>query len=135
MRLVIDASAAVNLASMPTGPDLAGRLELIAPPLMWSEGVSAILAAAFRGDLPDARLYEAIERLESMPINAMGGDPAHRRRSVEIARNLGWAKSYDAEYLALAEALGCPVLTIDQRLIRRARSVVRLVEPSELLTS
>ena len=43
-----------------------------------------------------------------------------------------WAKTYDAEYLALARLLRCRLLTLDGRLRRRAASVVEIVGPTEL---
>jgi predicted nucleic acid-binding protein len=52
--------------------------------------------------------------------------------ALRIAQALGWAKSYDAEYVALAEALACPLLTIDVRLIRSAGSLVELIGPAAL---
>lgn len=40
--------------------------------------------------------------------------------AVEIAEELGWAKTYDAEYLALARLRGGKVVTTDVRLLRGA---------------
>ncbi|MFN2521664.1 MAG: type II toxin-antitoxin system VapC family toxin, partial [Candidatus Limnocylindria bacterium] len=37
-----------------------------------------------------------------------------------LADALGWAKTYDAEYLALAQLLGCRVVTLDGALQRGA---------------
>jgi len=49
-----------------------------------------------------------------------------------VADELGWAKTYDAEYLALARLLRCRLLTLDGRLRRRAASLVEIVGPTEL---
>ena len=35
-------------------------------------------------------------------------------RAWEIADQLGWAKTYDAEYLALAMILDCQIATLDR---------------------
>ena len=47
-----------------------------------------------------------------------------------IAERLGWAKTYDAEYIALARLIGCPLLTADARLARGAAEVVEVVPPT-----
>ncbi|MGI8829736.1 MAG: hypothetical protein ACR2I5_08225 [Candidatus Limnocylindria bacterium] len=48
------------------------------------------------------------------------------------AEQLGWAKTYDAEYVALAQLLGCRLLTRDDRLRRGAARVLECIGPSEL---
>ena len=45
---------------------------------------------------------------------------------------LGWAKTYDAEYLALAALNGCRVVTVDGRLRRAADRLDLVVLPSAL---
>ena len=38
-----------------------------------------------------------------------------------VADELGWAKTYDAQYVALARMLDCKLVSIDERLLRRDR--------------
>ena len=129
---MVDASAAVYLASMSTTPDALGGFDCVAPPLMWSEAISTLVEATFRGAIPAAELDASAERLEALPIALAVVDAGHRRRSVEIARTLGWAKTYDAEYVSLAQALGCPLLTVDRRLMRGAARLIELIGPESL---
>jgi predicted nucleic acid-binding protein len=49
-----------------------------------------------------------------------------------VADELGWAKTYDAEYVALAGLLGCLLVTLDARLRRSADRLGFVVSPSEL---
>jgi predicted nucleic acid-binding protein len=131
-KLVVDASVAVHLASLVAAPASLARFECFAPPLMWSESISALLEATFRGALPGVDLDRAVERLERLDIAVAMVDSEHRRRAIQIARSLGWAKSYDAEYVALAQRLGCPLLTVDARLSRGVNNVVQVVGPAWL---
>jgi predicted nucleic acid-binding protein len=48
-----------------------------------------------------------------------------------LTQALGWAKSYDAEYVALAQFLKCPLLTIDARLARGAAHLIEFVQLAE----
>jgi predicted nucleic acid-binding protein len=45
---------------------------------------------------------------------------------------LGWAKTYDAEYVALARLLGCRLVTLDARLRRGADRLGFVISPDEL---
>jgi predicted nucleic acid-binding protein len=49
-----------------------------------------------------------------------------------VAVTLGWAKTYDAEYVALARILGARLLTLDARLRRGAGRLVDVIGPSEV---
>jgi predicted nucleic acid-binding protein len=130
--LVLDASAAVYLTAMDGTWSGFARYVVHAPPLMWSETLSGLCKAAHRGEMSGADLDRALGRLEALPVVASAADAIHRRDALEIARKFGWAKTYDAEYVALAKTLGCPVLTTDQRLRRGAGRVVDIVGPSDV---
>lgn len=59
----------------------------------------------------------------------------HRRLLSEawrIADELGWAKTYDAEYVALASLLDARLVTLDGRLRRGAERLGFVVTPAEL---
>ncbi|MDP8978882.1 MAG: hypothetical protein M3N17_10005 [Actinomycetota bacterium] len=49
-----------------------------------------------------------------------------------IADEFGWAKTYDAEYLALARILGCRMVTVDGCLRRGVSRLGLVVGPTEL---
>jgi predicted nucleic acid-binding protein len=131
LTLVVDASVAVPACTRPDG---FGRYEgesLVAPPLMWSEARSVLHRAVSRGSLDLELGRNALDRLENAPV----GPRSPRRLGYEawrIADELGWAKTYDAEYVALAALLGCRLVTLDARLRRSADRLSLVVSPLEL---
>jgi len=122
LTLVIDANVAVAACTASDGFATYRHEALVAPPLLWSETRSALHAGAWRGFLTWPLAQESLEILESAPIRAL----AHERLGAEawrIADELGWAKTYDAEYLALASLLDCTIATLDRRVARAASAL------------
>lgn len=129
--LVVDASAATYLAARRRGFAGLGDLELVAPSLMWSESLSALREALWRGELSHELAEAARDRLIAAPVRRRQPAALHRL-AWAIAEELGWAKTYDAEYVALARILDCRLLTRDQRLRRGAARAVDVIGPNEL---
>jgi len=50
----------------------------------------------------------------------------------DVARVLGWKKTYDADYVALARKLDANLLSRDERLRRSAGRLVTVVGPDEV---
>lgn len=131
MRLVLDASTAVQAALSADGFDRLRTMDLAAPPLLWSEALSTLREHLWRGDI-------SREQAEASRLSLLGA-PISRRapralyiEAWRIASELGWAKTHDAEYVALARLLGCPLLTLDARLRRGAARLANVIGPTEL---
>ena len=131
MTLVLDANVVVVACSTDDGFGTYGPEELVAPPLMWSEARSGLHEALWRGELPAPAAREVLTRLEASPVRPASPE----RLGIEawrIAEELGWAKTYDAEYVALARLLGCRMVTLDARLRRGADRLGFVFSPTEL---
>jgi predicted nucleic acid-binding protein len=60
------------------------------------------------------------------------GDAVLRRRAWNIAEQLGWAETYDAEYVALTQLQADAFVTLDADLARKVGEVVRTASVDEL---
>lgn len=129
--LVVDASTSVKFTIADRVDALVHGHRLVAPPLMWSESTSALRNLTFRGEIDADEMRVALDRLLGAPVTPVR-HPELYRQAAAIAARLGWAKTYDAEYVALAQLLDAPLVTVDVRLIRGARQYVDVVMPEQL---
>ena len=120
-RFVVDCGAALHLAA--EGIQVAPEHALLAPTLLRSQTLSAMHEAVHRGELPADVARERLERVQGMRIRLLG-DAVLRRAAWEVADTLGWAETYDAEYLALTRLQADAFVTLDADLARRVEGVV-----------
>ena len=120
-RFVVDASAVIHLAS--NGIEVAGTHELLAPTLLRSQTLSALHEAVQRGDIPADVARDCLARIGRMKIRLLG-DGVLRRRAWDVADQLGWASTYNAEYIALTQLQGDAFVTLDVELARSVEGIV-----------
>jgi predicted nucleic acid-binding protein len=125
-RFVVDTGAVLHLAS--EGVEVSGEHELLAPTLLRSQTLSALHEAVQRGEIPADVARDRLTRIGRMPIRLLG-DAVLRRRAWEVADQLGWASTYDAEYVALTQLQADAFVTLDAEL---ARSVDGIVETASI---
>ncbi len=130
MTLVLHANVVLAACSAEDAFALFRDDELVAPPLMWSEARSPLDEAVWRGVVPAAEAHESLELLERGPVR-MRTDERLGDEAWRIADELGWAKTYDAEYVALARLLRCRLVTLDARLRRGTDRLGFVIAPSE----
>lgn len=119
---VVDANVAFELVCAPGALDRLSDEEMIAPPLLWPEVRSALHVGRTRRLVSPEDAQIGLQLLESGAFR----ERRHRRlglRAWEIADALGWSKTYDAEYLALAELSSAPIASFDRRVLRAATIV------------
>jgi predicted nucleic acid-binding protein len=129
--IIIDPGAAMQLLATADVP-FESLPTLHAPALFWSEFLSALHAATWRGEVPATAAATMRQRLATIPIVRWDDDALLHQRAWELADLLGWAKTYDAEYVALAQMLDLPLLTVDGRLRRGVEHLVRVLGPGDL---
>ena len=125
-RFVVDAGAVLHLASAEV--EVSGEHELLAPTLLRSQTLSVLHEAVQRGELPADVARERLARIGRMPIRLLG-DAVLRRRAWDLADQLGWASTYNAEYVALTQLQADAFVTLDADL---ARSVEGIVETASI---
>ena len=120
-RFVVDAGAVLHLAS--EGIKVAGEHELLAPTLLRSQTLSALHEAVQRGEIPADVARDRLARIWRMPIRLLG-DAVLRRRAWEVADQLGWASTFNAEYVALTQLQAEAFVTLDAELARSVEGIV-----------
>jgi predicted nucleic acid-binding protein len=120
-RFVVDCGAVLHLASEEF--EVSAEHELLAPTLLRSQTLSALHEAVHGGEIePDVAL-DRLERIWAMPIRLLG-DAVLRRKAWKVAEQLGWAETYDAEYVALTQLQADAFVTLDTELARRVEGIV-----------
>jgi predicted nucleic acid-binding protein len=120
-RFVVDCGVVLELAS--EGFEVPAEHELLAPTLLRSQTLSVLHEAVHAGEIaPDVAL-DRLARIRAIPIRLLG-DAVLRRRAWDLAEQLGWASTYDAEYVALTQLQADAFVTLDTELARRVDGVV-----------
>ena len=120
-RFVVDCGAVLHLAAEEI--EVSSEHELLAPTLLRSQTLSALHEAVHAGEIEPDLALERLERIWAMPIRLLG-DAVLRRNAWRIAEQLGWAETYDAEYIALTKLQADALVTLEPELARQAKEVV-----------
>jgi len=133
--IVVDASVLANAvgddaaAGRQSRELLRAHRELAAPDLVDVETTAVLRRRWLAGTLTDERFEHAVDDLADFPL-ARFPTRGLMRRAFELRANV---TSYDACYVALAEALEWPLCTVDGRLARASgpRCAMQLVTPPD----
>lgn len=124
---MVDSAAIVDALSGVYGTgDLRKLLateDLHAPTLLDFEVLSALRGLTLGGHLSPHRAHDLLTDYDDLPVRRWAFADALRRRAFQLRNNVS---AYDAAYVALAEALECPLVTRDGRLARSSGHTARI---------
>jgi predicted nucleic acid-binding protein len=123
-------------------PDVAIRLarddavvrdehELLAPSLLRSQVLSLLFQAVQRGELTAPEAENAISYVRRLRLRLLG-DRVLQSVAWDVADELGWPDTYDAEYVALTRLQADALVTLDERLAQAAKRVVPVASIDDL---
>jgi predicted nucleic acid-binding protein len=131
-RFVVDCGVVLHLAS--EGIEVRAEHELLAPTLLRSQTLSALHESVHRGEIPPEVALDRLTRVWAMPIRLLG-DAVLRRQAWRVAEQLGWAETYDAEYVALTQLQADAFVTLNAELARRVEGIIPTATVEALQTA
>jgi predicted nucleic acid-binding protein len=131
-RYVIDANATLGLfLRLPYSTSIDGRMEawqaeqatLVVPTIWEYECLTGLRRAVTLKLISSLEARQMLDELLALEFHRVAPTPALHRAALLWADRTGQSKSYDGEYLALAESLSAEFWTADQRLFRNLRAL------------
>jgi predicted nucleic acid-binding protein len=131
-NLVVDASVAVKWLLREEHSDRArelrddaveGRVRILVPPLFRGEVLNALYQQERRGNVSREGVDDALDRFAAAPFNTLQPEGLLTSALV-LARQFSLGATYDAQYLAVAEALEVDLWSADEALIRATASAL-----------
>lgn len=139
---IVDASVLVEFIAPDADPAAAAHQlfgywaqtgeKLHAPVLLPLEVMNALLTGVRRQRWDGQEADTAATLAASLPIK-LHNDGRDRRRAWELARRYDNHPIYDMLYVALAQRLGEPLVTLDDKLHRRLAHLGLVLQPDEAL--
>ena len=121
-KYVIGPDTALYLAHHETV--IAGEHQLLAPTLLRSQVLSLLYRAVRRKEMNKKEADRRLDYLRALRIRLLG-DRVLQQVAWKIADQLGWPDTLDAEYLALTQLQADAFVTLDAKLIRSVKGIVK----------
>jgi predicted nucleic acid-binding protein len=125
--IVVDCSVVVDALLASDAEDLDELLSnhrLAAPHLIDAEVVAAVRHLVLGHHVDAGRGEDALTDYDQLAITRWGAAGDLRRPAFDLRDTIS---AHDATYVALAEALDCPLTTRDRRLARAASALVDVI--------
>ena len=120
-RFAIDAPTAIRLVR--EGVTVPGAHQLVAPNLLRSQALSSLYRDVRAGRLGDDEAAELLRGITTMRIRLLG-DRVSRAVAWQVAKQLDWDDTTNAEYVAVAKLQADVFVTLDPELARRVAGIV-----------
>lgn len=130
MRYVIGCDVALRLAS--DRPALRDDVHLVAPTLIRSQLLAALYQSVQRGELTRADAEEQLDHVRGLRMRLLG-DRVLQRLAWQVAEQLGWSDTHQAEYVAAARLQADALVTLDAGLAAALTGLVPLASWDELV--
>lgn len=91
-------------------------LQIVAPPLFFAEVTSVLRESVYFGRVPPAEAEHNFTDFLDLGVKSIEL-PDLQPRAWALAKQYNRPRAYDAQYLAVASALGCDLWTGDRRLV------------------
>jgi predicted nucleic acid-binding protein len=129
-RFVIDAPVAITLVT--EGSAIPADHALLAPTLMRSQVLALMYASVREGKTDQRTARDVLDGIRSLRIRLLG-DRSMQSVAWDVARTLDWSDTYQAEYVALTRLQADALVTLDGKLAKAARDLVRVAPVAEVL--
>jgi predicted nucleic acid-binding protein len=129
-RYVIGPDVALHLARDETV--IRGEHQILAPTLLRSQFLSLLYQAVRRGEMTKKDAGRQLDYVRGLRIRLLG-DRVLQGTAWQVAEQLGWPDTPDAEYVALTRLQADAFITLDRRLADAVKDLIT-VAPVGALT-
>jgi predicted nucleic acid-binding protein len=129
-KYVIGPDVALQLARDETV--ISGEHQLLAPTLIRSQLLSLLYQAVQRGEMTKKEAGRQLDYVRGLRIRLLG-DRVLQNVAWQVADQLRWPDTYDAEYVALTKLQADALITLDRQLAHAVKDLVT-VAPIEALS-
>ena len=130
-RFVISPDVALHLAEI--GAAVPAKHKLLAPTLLRSQVLALLYEAVRRGDIDRKGANAKLDYLRALKLRLLG-DRVLQRVAWDIAQQLDWPDTYQAEYLALTRLQADAFITLDRDLAQTAQAIIPVASVEDLIT-
>ncbi|WP_027233185.1 type II toxin-antitoxin system VapC family toxin [Phyllobacterium sp. UNC302MFCol5.2] len=130
-RFVIGPDVALHLAEI--GAAVPAKHKLLAPTLLRSQVLALLYKAVRRGDINRNAANAKLDYLRALKLRLLG-DRVLQRVAWDIAQQLDWPDTYQAEYLALTRLQADAFITLDCDLAQTAQAIIPVASIEDLIT-